>query len=150
MNFQKSSKRPLTPPPLFSENHMHFFPKFMTEVSSIMAKICSINFWIKNVADNIKNWCCYSGQSFNTLAAIHPWRGDDQFFFIFAHILVFLGSKQLLWIQKLYQWAQNYVKLGFKSLRSPNTRFRAGIWPIWQVFSLYKNFPKIPDFKYIV
>ena len=49
MNFQKSSKRPLTLPPSFSKNHVaDFFPKFMTEVPFIMAKICSKNFWIRN------------------------------------------------------------------------------------------------------
>ena len=35
------------PPPSFSESYVaNFFLKFMTEVSSIMAKICNINFWI--------------------------------------------------------------------------------------------------------
>ena len=50
MNFRKSSKRPLTPrPPLiFGNLCCNFFLKFMTEVSSIMAKICNINFWIEN------------------------------------------------------------------------------------------------------
>ena len=48
MNFRKSSKRPLAPPPplIFRKLCCKFFPKFMTEVSSIMAKICNINFWI--------------------------------------------------------------------------------------------------------
>ena len=48
MNFWKSSKRPLTPPPYFRKIILQFFPKFMTEVSSIMAKICNINFLIEN------------------------------------------------------------------------------------------------------
>ena len=37
------------PPPLiFGKSYFNFFPKFMTEVSSIMAKICNLNFWIEN------------------------------------------------------------------------------------------------------
>ena len=49
MNFWKSSKRPLIPPPSFSENHVAlFFPEYMTEEAFIMAKICNINFWIGN------------------------------------------------------------------------------------------------------
>ena len=48
MNFWKSSKQPLTPPPHFRKVMLQFFLKFMTEVSSIMANICNINFWIEN------------------------------------------------------------------------------------------------------
>ena len=49
MNFRKSSKRQLTlPPSFFGKLYCKFFLKFMTEVSSIMAKICNINFWIEN------------------------------------------------------------------------------------------------------
>ena len=49
MNFRKSSKRPFPPPPAhFRKVMLQFFLKFMTEVSSIMAKICNINFWIEN------------------------------------------------------------------------------------------------------
>ena len=48
MNFRKCSKGPLIPPSL-SENHIAiFFPGFMTEEPLIMAKICSMNFWIAN------------------------------------------------------------------------------------------------------
>ena len=47
MNFRKSSKWPLTPPPLiFGKSYCKFFPEFMTKVPFIMAKICNIIFWI--------------------------------------------------------------------------------------------------------
>ena len=36
------------PPSFFGKLCCNFFLKFMTEVSSIMAKICNINFWIEN------------------------------------------------------------------------------------------------------
>ena len=49
MNFWKSSKRPLIPPPLiFGKSCCAFFPEYMTEEAFIMAKICNINFWIGN------------------------------------------------------------------------------------------------------
>ena len=48
MNFRKNSKPPLTPPLIFGKSYCKFFPKFVTELSSIMAKICNINFWIEN------------------------------------------------------------------------------------------------------
>ena len=35
-------------PLIFGKLFCNFFPKFMTEVSSIMAKICNIIFWIEN------------------------------------------------------------------------------------------------------
>ena len=53
---EKSSKRKII---------LQFFPKFMTEVSSIMAKICKIIFWVEN--DPFRTfpkihpfWSCYS------------------------------------------------------------------------------------------
>ena len=48
MNFWKSSKRPLIPPPHFRKIMLRFFPEYMTEEAFIMAKICNINFWIGN------------------------------------------------------------------------------------------------------
>ena len=36
------------PPTHFQKVILQFFPKFMTEVSSIMAKVCNIIFWIEN------------------------------------------------------------------------------------------------------
>ena len=48
MNFRKSSKRPLTPPPHFRKIILRFFQEYMTEELFIMAKICNINFWIGN------------------------------------------------------------------------------------------------------
>ena len=58
MNFWKSSKRPFTPPSHFRNIMLQIFPNFMTEVSSIMAKICNVNFW-----------------NFGTFPKIHPfWR----------------------------------------------------------------------------
>ena len=45
MNFRKSSKRPLTPLPSFSENCIaYFFPK----KPWLKSKICNIIFWIEN------------------------------------------------------------------------------------------------------
>ena len=47
----------LWPPPLiFGKLCCKFFPKFMTEVSSIMAKICNINFWIENAPPPLWNF----------------------------------------------------------------------------------------------
>ena len=44
INFRKSPKRPFTPSPIiFGNSYYNFFPKFMTEVSSIMAKNFSKN-----------------------------------------------------------------------------------------------------------
>ena len=45
--FSEKFQTAVDPPPSFSENHVaDFFPKVMTEVPFIMAKICNINFWI--------------------------------------------------------------------------------------------------------
>ena len=68
MNFRKSFKRPLTPSPsFFGKLCCKFFLKFMTEVSSIMAKICNINFWIENDPP----------PPFGTFPKIHPfWKGN--------------------------------------------------------------------------
>ena len=48
MNFWKSSKRPLIPPPHFRKIMLRFFPEYMTKEAFIMVKICNINFWIGN------------------------------------------------------------------------------------------------------
>ena len=53
------------PPSFFGKLYCKFFLKFMTEVSSIMAKICNINFWIEN-----------DPPPFGTFPKIHPfWKG---------------------------------------------------------------------------
>ena len=60
MNFRKSSKRPLNPRPLiFGKSYCNFFLKFM---SSIVAEICNIIFWIEN-----------DPPSFGTFPKIHPY-----------------------------------------------------------------------------
>ena len=47
--FSEKFQTAFDPPPLiFGKLCCKFFPKFMTEVSSVMAKICNINFWIEN------------------------------------------------------------------------------------------------------
>ena len=47
--FSEKFQTAFDPPPLiFGKSYCKFFPKFMTEVSSIMAKICNIKFWIEN------------------------------------------------------------------------------------------------------
>ena len=47
--FLEKFQTAVDPPPLiFGKSCCRFFPKFMTEVPLIMAKICNINFWIGN------------------------------------------------------------------------------------------------------
>ena len=77
MNFRKSSKRPLTPrPPLiFGKLCCKFFLKFMTEVSSIMAKICNINFWIENDPP----------PPFETFLRFHLFRRRQRFLMLHCH-----------------------------------------------------------------
>ena len=43
-------------PLIFGKLCCNFFPKFMTEVSSLMAKICNINFWIENDPLPLRNF----------------------------------------------------------------------------------------------
>ena len=57
MNFRKSSKRPLSPPPSFSKNHVaDFFQNSWPKYPFIMAKICNINFWIGNDPPPLRNF----------------------------------------------------------------------------------------------
>ena len=65
--FSEKFQTAFDPPPLiFGKLCCTFFPKFMTEVSSIMAKICNINFWIENDPPPL----------FGTFPKIHPfWKG---------------------------------------------------------------------------
>ena len=47
MNFRKSFKQPLTPPP-FSENCIAIFSENVEKEPYFQSKICNINFWIEN------------------------------------------------------------------------------------------------------
>ena len=64
--FSEKFQTAIDPPPsFFGKLYCKFFLKFMTEVSSIMAKICNINFWIEN-----------GPPPFGTFPKIHPfWKG---------------------------------------------------------------------------
>ena len=66
--FSEKFQTAFDPPPLiFGKLCCNFFLKFMTKVSSIMAKICNINFWIENDP---------SPPPFGTFPKIHPfWKG---------------------------------------------------------------------------
>ena len=73
---------PPAPPLIFGKLRCNFFPKFMTEVSSIMAKICNINFWIEN-----------DHTSFGTFPKIHPfWKGS-------ASLILGQKPRFLTWIK---------------------------------------------------
>ena len=55
-------------PLIFGKLCCNCFPKFMTKVLSIMAKICKINFWIENAPPL---------PPFGTFQKIHPfWKGS--------------------------------------------------------------------------
>ena len=55
----------------------------MTEVSSIMAKICNINFWIEN-----------DPPPFGTFPKIHPfWKGNASLMVTLKKVKLFLGTK---------------------------------------------------------